>query len=223
MFEQLLQTLGASTSLGVYDIYSLDSPDLLAIIPRPVYALIFICPAAVYTKARQEENEVLQEYDGFGESEPVIWIKQTIRHACGLMGLLHAVSNGEAKQYIQKGSTLDLFLKQAIPLKPTERAKLLHGSQAVENAHMAAAQLGDTQAPPAEDENGFHFITFVKALDGHLWELNGGMKGPVDRGSLAEDEDALSEHALNLGVRTFLTKAGKDLQFSLVALAPSLT
>ena len=217
-----MQTLGVSPALGVHDVYSLDSPDLLAIIPRPVYALIFICPAAVYTKARQEENEALPEYNGYGESEPVIWIKQTIRHACGLMGLLHAASNGGAKQYIQTGSTLDGFLKQAVPLRPTERAQLLYDSQAVEKAHMAAAQLGDTKVPPAEDGNEFHFITFVKASDGHLWELNGGMKGPVDRGLLAEDEDGLSEHALNLGVHTFLKKAGTDLQFSLVALTPSL-
>ena len=165
----------------------------------------------------------MPEYSGCGEDEPVLWFKQTIGNACGFMGLLHATSNGGAKEYIREGATLDVLLKQAVPLKPKERAELLYDSEAVEEAHMAAAQLGDTRAPPAEDENGFHFITFAKAGDGHLWELNGGMKGPVDRGALGEDEDALSEHALALGVKTFLKKAGDgDLQFSLVALAPSM-
>ena len=166
----------------------------------------------------------MQEYEGHGEAEPVLWFKQTIGHACGLMGLLHATSNGGAKEYIREGSTLDVLLKQAVPLKPEERAELLYNSEAVEEAHMAAAQLGDTRAPLAEEGNDFHFITFAKGGDGHLWELNGGMKGPVDRGALRGDEDALSEHALQLGVRTFLEKAGDgDLQFSLVALAPSMT
>lgn len=55
----------------------------------------------------------------------------------------------------------------------------------------------------------------------YRWELNGGMKGPVDRGVLEEDEDALSERALELGVKTFLEKGGEgEVQFSLVALAP---
>lgn len=146
-------------------------------------------------------------YEGSGASEPVTWFKQTIGHSCGLMSCLHAVSNGGAKAYVQSGSELDLLLKEALPLKQTERAKVVYDSEAIEKAHASAAQEGDTVAPVASVEHlGFHFTTFVQGKDGHLWELNGGMKGPVDRGVLAEDEDALSEKALDLGVRTFMTK-----------------
>ena len=167
----------------------------------------------------------MKTYEGSGEKEPVIWFRQTIRHACGLIGCLHAVSNGGAKAYIQPDSNLDKLLKEAVPLKFSERAQLLYDSKAIEDAHASAAQLGDTEPPPSEDENGFHFITFVKGEDGHLWELNGGMKGPVDRGVLDEGEDALSERALNLGVRTFMGKnvmGDMDYGFSLVALAPKI-
>lgn len=217
--------LGVAPTLGFYDVYSLDSPDLLAIIPRPAYAVIFICPAAVYFKARKVENDVMKAYEGSGEAEPVIWFRQTIRHACGLIGCLHAVSNGGAKAYIQPGSDLDKLLKEAVPLKQAERAQLLYDSKPIEMAHASAAQKGDTEPPPGDEENGFHFITFVKGEDGHLWELNGGMKGPVDRGVLEDGEDALSEKALNLGVRTFLgddVMGDGDYGFSLVALAPKL-
>ena len=166
----------------------------------------------------------MKPYEGSGEKEPVIWFRQTIHNACGLIGCLHAVSNGGAKAYIQPGSDLDMLLKEAVPLKLAERAQLLHDSKAIEDAHASAAKLGDTEPPPAsEDHCGFHFITFVKGEDGHLWELNGGMKGPVDRGVLDEGEDALSERALNLGVRTFMGKnvmGDTDYGFSLVALAP---
>lgn len=55
--------------------------------------------------------------------------------------------------------------------------------------------------------------------------MDGRRTGPLNRGKLAEDEDALSERALDLGVRSFLKReqaaGGGELRFSLVALAPS--
>ena len=166
-------------------------------------------------------------YTASGPSEPVIWFKQTIGHACGLIALLHGLANGGAKAYITPDSTLDKLLKQAVGLKPRERAQLLYDSAELESAHMAAAVKGDTVAPDTREKNYQHFICFVKGEDGHLWELNGGMKGPVDRGVLREEDDALSERALELGVRTFLDLLGKGgegdgaLNFSLVAMAPN--
>jgi ubiquitin carboxyl-terminal hydrolase L3 len=237
--------LGVSPALGFYDVYSISDPDLLAFVPRPAYALIFIAPHDIYNAARDDENDALPEYTGSGPDEAVLWFKQSIGHTCGTMASLHAVSNGGAKAYILPGSGLDNLLKEAVPLKTNARANLLYDSPILEAAHQRVAQTGDSevcaqlrllyfyfiltfglQAPPAEDENYFHFIAFVKGDDGNLWELNGGMKGPVNRGKLEPDEDALSERALDLGVRTFMPKGEKakdvDVRFSIVALAPSL-
>ena len=218
----LAQELGVSSKLGFYDVYSIDDHDLLAYIPRPVYALLFTCPAAIYWKARNKESNTTA-YEGSGDNEPIIWFKQIIRHACGLIGLLHSVSNGGARRYIEPGSILENLLKEAVPLKPIPRANLLYESQALVAAHRSAAQKGDTEAPPAEAESCHHFISFVKADDGHLWELEGGWKGPLDRGELDSEEDVLSERALQVGIRSFLKEAqdkGGELRFSLVALAP---
>ena len=44
------------------------------------------------------------EYAGKGDGEPVVWYKQTIRNACGLIGVLHAVCNGSARGVIGKTS-----------------------------------------------------------------------------------------------------------------------
>ena len=223
VFANLAHHLGVSPTLGFYDIYSLDDSSFLSFIPRPAFALLFICPQNVYHKARDDEDAGLQDYTGFGKKEPVMWFKQTIGHACGLMALLHGVSNGGARRYIQNGSDLDRLLDEALPLEPVARADLLYNSRALEDAHNHAAQRGDTRAPLPQEENYHHYICFVKADDGHLWELNGGMKGPVDRGALAQDEDALSEKALQLGVRTFLKHASTaDVEFSIVALAPNI-
>ncbi|CAF9917998.1 MAG: hypothetical protein ALECFALPRED_000454 [Alectoria fallacina] len=169
----------------------------------------------------------MKEYVSSGPHEPILWYRQTIRHSCGLMSLLHAISNGPARTHILPSSPLSALITSAIPLPPTERARLIYDSPEIEAAHASAAQRGDSA--PGElkllegEHYGYHFITFVKGDDGHLWELNGGMKGPVDRGVLGEGEDALSERALDLGVRTFLGKdvLGDEVGFSLVALAPS--
>ncbi|KAI2008221.1 hypothetical protein LOY97_004417 [Ophidiomyces ophidiicola] len=226
VMSHLIHHLGVSADLGFYDVYSIDEPDLLAFLPRPAYGLIFICHGDVYHRARDAEEALMKDYEGFGPGEPVLWFKQTIGNACGFMALLHCISNGPARQYITSGSELDKLLHEAVPLSRVNRAQLLYDSPALEAAHRSAAQRGDTQAPTPGDHCGFHFISFVKGDDGHLWELNGSMKGPVDRGALQPEEDCLSENALNMGVRTFLNNksdAGEgDFGFSLVALAPSM-
>jgi ubiquitin carboxyl-terminal hydrolase L3 len=102
---------------------------------------------------------------------------------------------------------------------------LLEDSHALETAHQQAAAGGDTSAPSAEDRVDLHFVCFVKGSDGHLWELDGRRKGPLDRGVLGEGEDVLSVKALDLGPRTFMKReesAGGDLRFSLIALVPNM-
>lgn len=42
-----------------------------------------------------------EEYKGSGEEEVVVWYKQTINNACGLYGILHTISNGEARNWIR--------------------------------------------------------------------------------------------------------------------------
>jgi ubiquitin carboxyl-terminal hydrolase L3 len=225
VMSHLAQLLGMSPKLGFHDVYSLDSPDLLAFIPRPTFALIFTCPSEVFaTAGRQEEKRTMPLYDGSGPDEPVVWFRQDVGHCCGSMAMLHTVCNGGAKDYIEPGSGIEKLRQEAVPLKPDARAKLLYDSAFFEAAHQASAVKGDSIAPSARDPNENHFIAFVKDK-GRLWELNGGMLGPLDRGALAEDEDALSEKALDLGVRPFIEAAKKagidDVSFSLVAVAPS--
>lgn len=122
-------------------------------------------------------------------------------------------------------SDLHKLLKQAVPLKPLERAELLYESRALESAHASAAAKGDTAAPEAHTNVDLHFVCFVKSKANNLWELDGRRTGPLNRGALNEDEDVLSEKGLNLGVRSFLKReqsaGGGELRFSLVALGPS--
>ena len=97
----LLHQLGVSKTIAFTDVYSIDDPDLLAFVPRPAHALLLIFPVSeTYEKFRRQEDEGKKEYAGFGPNEEVTWFKQTIGNACGLIGLLHGATNGQAKQHI---------------------------------------------------------------------------------------------------------------------------
>ncbi|GIZ37628.1 hypothetical protein CKM354_000107100 [Cercospora kikuchii] len=223
VFTDLIKRLGVSSDIGFYDVYSIDDPGLLSMVPRPVHALIFISPGNVYWSVRKVHDGYDGQtrtltYDASGEDEPVMWFRQTIGNACGLYSLIHAVGNGSSKDFITKDSLIDRLLKEAVPLKRVDRANVLYNSRELEEAHMASAVQGDSRAPLAAEPLGHHFITFTKGKDGHLYELEGGWN-PIDRGELKESEDMLSERAIELGVKKYVDLAEGNLEFSIVALA----
>jgi ubiquitin carboxyl-terminal hydrolase L3 len=158
-------------------------------------------------------------YAGKGEDEPVVWFNQTIGNACGLYALIHSVANGEARPFVKPDSLIDRLIKEATPLSAVPRARVLYDSEELEEVHMRAARTGDSITPAASDFVELHFIAFTKGKDGHLWELEGGTDGPVDRGQLEEGEDMLSEKALKNGIRKFIEVADGNPNFSIVALA----
>ncbi|KAJ6190088.1 Peptidase C12 ubiquitin carboxyl-terminal hydrolase 1 [Penicillium mononematosum] len=190
----LCKNLGVSPSLTFHDILS-TTPEMLSWIPRPVNALILLCDKPIYLAARSRVEHSIPEYLGSGADEPVLWMKQTIGHACGLMALLHVVTNLENGKYVLAGSELEKIVKRAVGLGPVERARLLYDSRFLEEAHMDAASEGSSIVPLPQEECGFHFIAFVKK-DGKVWELNGGMNGPLLRGEL--EGDLLGEEGLDM-------------------------
>jgi ubiquitin carboxyl-terminal hydrolase L3 len=181
----LCKNLGVSPTLTFHDVLS-TTPEMLSYIPRPVDALILLCDESIFTAARALVNPTIPEYHGSGPDEPVLWMKQTIRHACGLMAVLHVVLNLENGKFITPGSELEALVKRAVELGPRERSQLLYDSKFLEEAHMDAASQGCSIVPLPQEECGFHFIAFVKK-EGKIWELNGGMNGPLLRGEVEGD------------------------------------
>ncbi|GFG04525.1 ubiquitin carboxyl-terminal hydrolase isozyme L3, putative [Aspergillus udagawae] len=206
VLSRLCENLHISGGLGFHDIISTSPAFLQECYFRPCHALIVLAEGPIYQAARSAVNPTIPEYKGSGPSEPVIWMKQTIGHACGLMALLHVVFNLEGGRYVRPGTALDLLRQQAIRLRPTERAQLLYNSSFLEEVHMDAASRGSSNVPSPREDNRHHFLAFVQT-DGKVWELNGGMNGPLFRGVLGEGEDLLSERGLELTARDFLTAA----------------
>ena len=222
----LVHQLGLSRALAFQDVYSIDDADLIACVPRPCHALLLVFPVSdTYETFRRTEDADRTDYAGSGPDEEVLWFKQTIGNACGLIGLLHGASNGLARSFVEKGSDLEGLLREAVGLGPAARAELLHKSDALESAHASAASKGDSAPLPAESNVDLHYVCFVRSEKGNLWELDGRRKGPLLRGALDEGDDMLSPKALELGVRSFLRReqeaGGGELRFSLVALGPS--
>jgi ubiquitin carboxyl-terminal hydrolase L3 len=128
--------------------------------------------------------------------------------------------------HLESDSDLHKLISDAIPLAPIERADLLYDSKALESAHQNAASQGQSTAPDATDDVDLHYVCFVKDERNNLWEMDGRRKGPLNRGQLEQDEDVLSEKALDLGPRKFLQREAAsgegELRFSLITLAPSM-
>ncbi len=105
--SSLVHTLGLSPTLSFHDVFSIEDPELLAFVPRPATALLLVFPVSKsYEAFRVQEDKDKKDYEGKGAGEPIIWYKQTIRNACGLIGILHAVSNGNSREYISMFKSL---------------------------------------------------------------------------------------------------------------------
>ncbi|KAI3611388.1 ubiquitin c-terminal hydrolase l3 [Moniliophthora roreri] len=223
VFTDLIQSLGAP-GLRFQEVYSLDN-EMLGHIGRPVLALVILFPAIgdKYLKDLAEERNNRPPYTGSGESEDVVWFKQTIGNACGLYGILHSLCNGSAKKHIAPGSLLGNLLATCVPLNPNDRALALEASAELEDVHTRAGQAGDTPAPTERDiDVDYHYACFVPShKNGHLYELDGMKQGPIDTGLvLAEGEDVFSTRALAI-IKEFIegeqTKYG-SIGFNLMAL-----
>lgn len=174
-----------------------------------------------------EDASIPAIYQGKGPDEPVLWFKQTIGEACGSIGLIHCLLNGPASTHLLPDSFLSVIKAEAVDLDMEARAKLLYDSKEFEHAHQSVGEIGDSKMPSldAEGHTGQHFVAFVKE-GGRLWELEGGRRGPLDRGLLEDHEDVLSPRAIELGIGRVIelemASGGGDLRFSCIALAKKI-
>lgn len=110
------------------------------------------------------------------------------------------------------------LITKTAPLKPDERALALESSNEMEQVYASVADKGDTHAPDdPEEEVDFHYICFVRShKDGHIYQLDGDRKRPIDLGPLGAEE-TLSSACLPI-IRRMVHEAGVSMYFSLMAL-----
>ncbi|KAH8668704.1 ubiquitin carboxyl-terminal hydrolase [Xylariales sp. PMI_506] len=222
LFTKFVQQLGLSPALAFHDVLSMEDPELLGLVPRPVLALILVFPTTpTYDAHVAAVDREASAYSGSGEGEAVVWFKQTIHNACGLYGILHALSNGDARYFIASDSHLAHLLEACVPLAPHERALVLENDEKLEVVYRDIATQGCSAVPDdPEEEVNYHYVCFVQSRkDSHLYRLDGDRKGPVDLGLLHEGSDMLSREVVDI-VQKFMSICALDLGFSLMALGP---
>ncbi|TRX97311.1 hypothetical protein FHL15_001589 [Xylaria flabelliformis] len=240
LFTELIHTLGVSSRLAFHDLLTLSPSDaeLLAPVPRPALALILVIPAPDgYTERLAEEEKDVPVHDAKGDEEDAVFYEQTIGNACGLFATLHALSNGDARGFLdtavdrytdnpsEPNSHIARLVEHCAPLNRAQRIEALESDEQLEAAHASVASRGSTAPPEDITKHAlFAYMTFVKSRkSGRLYQLEGCRKGPVDLGCvLSEDEDMLSEKALN-AVRKFVEEAGKGIAFGYSAMALSVS
>eukprot|EP00892_Ulva_mutabilis_P001744 jgi/Ulvmu1/11570/UM079_0013.1 len=210
--------LGAPVEqIGFRDVYGVD-PELLAMVPQPVKAVIMLFPITDETEAAKSVEELKVREAGESLAEGVWFTKQTVSNACGTVGVLHALGNTGIP--FSSGSFLEQFFSISQDMTPEERARLLEdpqeGEPDLEKAHQNAAIAGQSAAPADGEEVLLHFVCFVH-VNGLLYELDGRKIAPISHGPTTAHTllaDACS-------VAKTLMDATDNIRFSLMALVPT--
>lgn len=211
VMTKFLHKLGVPKKWSVIDVYGLD-PDLLAIVPKPVLAVILLYPVAIKSEKGEEVEEAKDDKSDTLDS--VYHMKQCVANACGTIALVHGVANNLDVLQLEDGF-LKTFLDETKGLPSAERGERLVNAQGIIDTHMESAQEGQTEAPSEDIEVYHHFIAFVEK-DGSLYELDGRKPSPINHGST--QPETLLEDAARI-CKDYMARDPEEVRFTVVALA----
>lgn len=120
---------------------------------------------------------------------------------------------------------LTTLISNCSSLSTHQRSSVLETSVELERVYGEVAVQGASRVPEsAEDEVDYHFVCFVRShKSGHLYELDGDRKGPIDRGLAFEpEEDMLGAGGLS-AIREYLEREQDNGGFGLIALVHTCT
>lgn len=221
VFNSLAHKIGLSPVLLFHDVFSITEPDLLAFLPQPVMALIMLFPITTKYEEYRKNQDNAQKND----SKNVIWFKQTIGNGCGLYALLHILAN-LPRDFIIENLMLNKLLLEQIDTKLSTEDKTRLVELLEQNIQLDSnyGSQGQSEAPKAEDPVEFHFITYVKGSDNHIYELDGRRTGPVDLGDGSESENILENGKVAEKVQFYMknTDEGHENNFALMSVGPSI-
>eukprot|EP00871_Galdieria_phlegrea_P005366 jgi/Galph1/5830/GphlegSOOS_G4505.1 len=209
VLTSFIHKLGVEGDTCLVDVLS---PELLDLVPRPVYAVILLYP--LNSKADQMEKNM--QPSNLESTTNVYFCKQTISNACGTVALLHAILNNVQRVALKENSFLKQFYQQSLPLSPDDRAKLLEQSEELDAVHHTFAQSGQSEAPCSDDELDLHFITFV-CSGNKLVQLDGRLDQPVVYGDCSDNDDLLKE-ATKVIQEGFMAVDPDEVRFTMLAL-----
>lgn len=222
IFNSLAHKIGLSPVLLFQDVYSISDPGLLAFLPKPVIALIMLFPITEsYEQYRKHQDSTVAN-----DSKSVTWFKQTIGNGCGLYALLHILAN-LPRDFIVQNLVLNklLLLQIGTDISEEEMAKLVELLEQNIQLDSNYGTQGQTNAPDANELVEYHFITYIKGSDGHMYELDGRRTGPVDLGVSTPEAHILDDDKVTSKIQFYMdsTDESQRNNFALMAVAPSFS
>ena len=196
-FNVMVKDLGVE-GVKVQEVFSLE-PEFLAMLPQPVYGLIFL-----FQYLDEEENDE--------EREPCpdhVWFaNQVVSNACGSYALLNIMNNVPE---INLGKDLTEFKEVTMALNPSERGAAVADSDFIRRIHNSFARTVERQNLDAcleedmkkaatkqsgkrnkkskkiiEDEAAFHFIAYLP-VHREIWKMDGLDRQPRKLGPCSLD------------------------------------
>ncbi|KAI9475956.1 MAG: hypothetical protein EXX96DRAFT_485821 [Benjaminiella poitrasii] len=175
-----------------------------------VYAVIFLFPITeTYEDFKNKEETHLKIHEQ-SISPNLIYYKQTISNACGMMALLHSVTNND---YLITGpGVFKQIFRDTRTMSPEERAEYLENCADLAQIHESSAKEGQTKVPDIKEQLRLHFICFTK-VDEHLYELDGSREFPINHGKCSN----FVECAANV-ISQFIGLDPEEKEYSVIAL-----
>lgn len=222
IFSRFAAKLGVLPLLNFCDIFSLEE-EMLAFTPQPVYGIILLFPiTAKAEQFRKKEDERIKD------CKDVLWLKQTVKNACGLYALLHILLNLD-DQLVVRDSLVDRLKQELCSINQsvsrgninadTSPAKKSLVENLATQLYQSFAQQGQTEAPPAEQDTNLHFISYV-FRNGSIYELDGRRQGPVKLGE-SEMGNLVENVIVKERISQYMDLADQDPNFALLGLVPS--
>ncbi|EZG44349.1 putative ubiquitin carboxyl-terminal hydrolase [Gregarina niphandrodes] len=218
VFRSYLERIDPNTKLDFEDVYILEplpgAPQPLALIclfslnDQIMKRYQTLPPAVAERKPAQKGSRTERESENSGQAvkdtqeqdRPVWFTRQFEKNACGPVAIMHAVMN------IARPDLIDCD-------KLAEFAgNFQSGSQA---ANCDLAHAGQTKPPVNLDDVSEHFVAFIPN-DGHLYELDGRMNGPIDHGPC--DDDNWTQAAFETIQNTIVNMDPNNYRFVVMAL-----
>ncbi|KAI9827640.1 MAG: hypothetical protein M1819_006929 [Sarea resinae] len=195
-FNVTLKEFGVK-GIKVQEVFGLDA-ELLAMLPKPVYGLIFLF------RWRQEDPDKHET----SCPENVWFANQTVGNACASVALLNIVNNIPE---IELGENLQQFKEFTRDFPPPLRGDQINNFEFVKRIHNSFARKMDmlngdltlknqakakktkvaySNGDEDDETAGFHFIAFMP-IDNQVWKLDGLERQPLKLGDV-KGEDWLS-------------------------------
>ena len=213
-----IHALGVSRAWSWSDVYGFD-PELLAMVPQPVRAVMLLFPISEASERRKQEQEAHVATHGQVVSQRVFFMTQTVGNACGTVGILHALCNNVEELQLEPGSWLHTWVGKTSGLDSQTRGTALAEDTTLAEAHSAQASGGQSAVPNSDEEVNLHFVCFVH-VDGGLYELDGRRPSAHRHGDTTAE--SLLADAARIIQREYVEASDGAVSFNVMALCGPL-